>query len=278
MSLRSRWLMQLFVTGGSESAARSARLASGFATRSSATCASSGGRLSRPIARILSICAVRAVAVDAAVDRVAHVLLHLRRHDLHRGGGRAERRQKVLDGLGLLEVDDVVAGAERVLRREPHLQQDRERLAGDVLVVGHELKVVALRRVRDAPAGEERAAQEGRPAALVLENAEVDVMGEGAGCVVAVGGEDRGDLLRVGHQEDGLAAAPAAADGVERKGERPLPELRQTLRERGGGGDDADFARGEAVGVEQHAVGLRLRAAGPVQRRPAKLRFDCRRK
>ena len=43
-----RWFMQLFVTGGQASWARSVRLHDGFAMRSSAVSCKTGGRASRP--------------------------------------------------------------------------------------------------------------------------------------------------------------------------------------------------------------------------------------
>lgn len=208
--------MQLLDTGGLASRARSARLDSGLAMRSMAVSCKISGSVSSPYfrssSRMASSCScaartilvgVRAVAVDAAVDGVAHVLLHFCLHDAHRRERRADRCEHVLNGFGLLEIRDVSAAAHGVLGCKAHFQHEIERLAAHARVAREQFEMVALVRVGHAAAGEKRPAEETLPAAVGFKHAVVDVVGNGA--LLPEDFQDRENLFRRCDEECALA-------------------------------------------------------------------------
>ncbi|CAN4048756.1 DUF3848 domain-containing protein, partial [Dysosmobacter welbionis] len=94
------------------------------------------------------------------------------------GHGRTDQRQEVLDLVALLEVGDEAAVAGHALGGIAALPQQHLQLPAHLQVGGRQLQVVPLGRVRDAAPGEEHPPQEGRPAALLLQQSEVDVQGQ----------------------------------------------------------------------------------------------------
>ena len=114
-------------------------------------------------------------AVDAAVDAVAKILFDLRLHHAHCAHRRADGRQKILDHVALLEIQNAVAAARRFLRGKSGVEQQRAGFAADLIVRGRQLQVVALGRVRDRAAGQKRAAQKRQPLFVLLQHPVIDV-------------------------------------------------------------------------------------------------------
>ena len=189
------------------------------------------------------------VAVELPGDLVAHLPVHLGGHDAHGGHRRAERREEVGDGVGLLEVEESIPFPGGLLGREAQIQQHRVRLPAHALVGGRELQMQALVRVGDAAAGQKSAADKGLHAALVLQHAEIDVVRERGVRVGAEDVEDPGELCAV---EDHEALFPGLAllrETVEVQREGPAEELRQTRGKSVARGNDARFACGKAAAV-----------------------------
>ena len=118
---------------------------------------------------------IRRVAVDAAVDRVAHFLFDLCGHDLHRRGRRADACEQLLNVVALLEIGHAVALPLHVFRLVAHVAQQRLDLAPRLQMRRGKLKMVALERIGHAAARKKGPAQERRAAALLLQQREVDV-------------------------------------------------------------------------------------------------------
>ena len=136
---------------------------------------------------------------------------------------------------------------------------------------GGKLQVVALLGIGDAAACEEGAPYEGRTAALVLQHAEVDMVGEGAADLRAEGVEDQRKLFGVGDGKALLAACPFGRELVEADGKGAFEKLRQALGKVGACGDDAHFPCVKAVAVQQHAVALGHGGVAALQTVPAEL-------
>ena len=136
-----------------------------------------------------------------------------------------------------------------------------------------ELEVVAFFRIGYAPAREEGPAQEGHAVALLLDHAEVDVVGERRARLRAEGLEDLFDLVPVADDKAALARCALVRQHVEGDGKGAAEQPRQARGEGVGGRDDADLPGREGVAVEQHAVALGDGAALFIYFRAAELRF-----
>ena len=218
---------------------------------------------------------IRHIAVHGAVGAVADGLVHLRGHDVHGRGRGADRREQILDVLGLLEIDHRRAAAADAARQKAHLRQQRRHLAAGLRVRAGQLEVIALLGIRHAPAREKRPAQKRRPAALVLKQSEIDVQHHRLARVIAELVDDPVELLRIGNLENELSvAAVVLGQAVELHRKRPLKQARQARGKLGVFRDNAHQRRRERVAVQQHAIGLRPRAAQTADRRAAELTFD----
>ena len=128
------------------------------------------------------------------------------------------------------------------------------------MVGGGQLQMIALLRVGDAPPRQEGAPDESGPAAVLLNHAEVDMVGEGGVNIRAEGVKNQGELLPIGNGKALLTGAgfgqlvKAEAEGLPEQPGQPLGKV-------AAGGDDADLLGGKGVAIEQHAVALRQSAA-----------------
>ena len=133
--------------------------------------------------------------------------------------------------------------------------------------------MVPLGRVRDAAPGEEHPPQEGRPAALLLQQSEVDVQGQVLLRAEAQQVHDPAELAAVCDLEHQLAALPLLRQPVEPQAEGPVKQLGKPGSQSGVPGDDPHLACAEGVAVQQDAVGLRPGAAQLLHRQAAQLVF-----
>ena len=138
---------------------------------------------------------------------------------------------------------------------------------------GHELQVVALQGIRDAAPGEEDAPEEGGAAALLLQEAEIDVQDQVLLRGVAQEVDDVVELFLVRDLEDPLALLPLLRHPVKAQGEGPLEDLWQPLGKAGVFCDDTDLGGVEGMAVEQDPVCLRPGAAVALHRKAAELVF-----
>ena len=130
--------------------------------------------------------------------------------------------------------------------------------------------MVALPGVGHRAAGQERAPEEGRAAAGLLQGREVNVQRQ-ALRVHPIGLVDEPQLVRRLDGKHPLALpfrkpVEGQAERLPEQGGQPLGKG-LVLR------DDAYFSAAEGVAVEQNSVCLRLGAAFPAQSRPAQLIF-----
>ena len=176
--------------------------------------------------------------------------------------------------LGLLEVDDGAAAPHDAARQEAHLLQKRRHLAAGLHVGGGQLQMIALFRVGDTAARQERAPQEGRAAAVVLQQGEVHMQHQRLAGIVAQRVQNAPQLLRLGDLENQLAAGQVVRrQPVELHIERPLEQPGQAGGKLRILGDDPHLLHGEGVAVQQRAVALGPCAAQPLHRAPAQLRL-----
>ena len=131
--------------------------------------------------------------------------------------------------------------------------------------------MVSLLGIDDAASGEKRAAQEARAAAVVLEHAEIDMVGKIV--LLPEGGADGKKLFRIGDKKGPLPSRPFRRHTVEAQAERSAEQTGQPLREPFSRRDHADLAPVEGMAVEQHSVSLGQSAAGPAQTDAAELVF-----
>ena len=135
------------------------------------------------------------------------------------------------------------------------------------------LKVIALVRVRDAAPREERPAYERRAAAVLLQHAVIDMVGEEEVYLRAVDVEYFFYLVA---RCDGEGLFPRRALGgerIERDGERTAEQPRQARGESVARRYYAYLAGGERIAVHQHAVALRHGVAPAVGLLLAQLRL-----
>ena len=118
--------------------------------------------------------------------------------------------------------------------------------------------MIPLSRVGDGAPGQKGPPEEGRPAALLLQHAEVDVQRRGP-VVPPQQLLHSGELAGVLHGEDVLALPVGQAVKGEAKG--PAQQLGQALGKGVALGDDPDLSGGEGIAVEQHPIALGLGAA-----------------
>lgn len=118
---------------------------------------------------------IGAVAVEAAVDAVAQILFHFGRHDIHGRHRRADKGEKILDLVALLEVGHKAAVAGDALGRIAALPQQHAQFPAGLEMGCGQLQMVALGGIGDAAAGKKRPPQKGSPAALLLQHSEVDM-------------------------------------------------------------------------------------------------------
>ena len=228
-----------------------------------------------PRGRIRRLDEVRRLAVDLTVDGVPEVFLHLRLHQLHRGVGRADAREKVLDARAVLEVQQLCARAPGLLGRKTEVEHQTGLLAREALVGTLELEMALLVRSRDRSGHEERAAQKGRDAAVLLEHVAVEVVGDVIFSVISQCVKDAADARRVVDDELLLAAAAfRLAVHEERALQKRLepPHDDRVLRRK------ANLLMREHRGVQQRAVGLRAGAARPAHGNAAQFVFNFGRK
>ena len=173
--------------------------------------------------------------------------------------------------LALLEVRNIAAAPGDALGGEAAVLQQGRHLPVHLGVGGHELQVVALQGVRDAAPGEEDAPEEGGAAALLLQEAEIDVQDQVLLRGVAQEVDDVVELFLVRDLEDPLALLPLLRHPVKAQGEGPLKDLGQPLGKARVLRNDADLGGVEGVAVEQNAVGLRPGAAVALHRKAAEL-------
>ena len=245
MIFLSRWLRQLLVTGGSDRArdprgspedwryAARAVSAAAPAARPSRRRAQAPDRVQLLLRGGHGLVGVGGVAVDLAGDGVAHLLVHLRGHDAHSGHGRAEGCEEIGDGVGPLEIEQGAAAALGLLGRKAEIEQHGVHLTADAAVHGGKLKMKALLRIGHAAPGEEGPAHESLRRTLLLEHAEVDVVGERPIEFGAEGLKDRAQLVPVGDGEALFAAGLGSAASTP--GEGAVEQLRQAPGKVGAG-------------------------------------------
>ena len=125
-------------------------------------------------------------------------------------------------------------------------------------------------RPRHRARHQERAAQEGRDAAVLLKHIAVEVVGDVAFAVIAERVKNAADLLSAG--EDELVLLPHALRLAHDK-KRALQQRLQAARDGGVFRIQPNLLMGERRGVQERAVGLRPRAAHALHGDPAQLVF-----
>ena len=231
------------------------------------------------LGRLHRLVQVGCVAVHPAVHAAHHRLLRLGVHHAHGGQRRADGRQKVLDGLALFEIGDVIGLAGGLLGRKAGLHQQGAHLPAHAVVGGGQLQMVALGRIGHRPARQKGPPEEGAAAVLLFQDGEVDVMGQALGRVVPEGVPQRGELVPVLKGKNVLPR-PVQPFGL------PVKAYFERLFEQGGQtagkflrlGDNAGTPPGKLAAEEEHPIGLRLGAAPVGQSTPAQLRLGLRRK
>ena len=226
------------------------------------------------LGRVHSLAQVGGLAVDPAVDSVAQILLHLGLHDPHGADRRAQRCQKILNLVALLEIEHVAPGPADGFRGEAHLLHQPPDLPAHPQMGRDQLQMIALLRVRHRAPGHKGPPEKRRPAALLFENAQIDLEGHGGGGLQAEDIVNPVDLFRVLHGEN-LLARPVLRQLVELEAEGLLEQLRQPLGKIPALGDDPDCVGRKRIAEQQHAVALRHGAAGPGGRQLAQLLLDA---
>ena len=137
-------------------------------------------------------------------------------------------------------------------------------------MAGHQLQVVALGGVGDAAAGEKHPPQEGGAAAVLLQQAEIDVEHRVLPGIEAEGIDDPRQLPRLRNLENVLLLI-LAGQAVKGHSEGPVQQFGQPLGKALALCDHPDLSGGEGIAVEQRAVELRPGAAAPAHGGPAQL-------
>ena len=99
------------------------------------------------LCRLNGLVHVGHVTVQAPVDPVHQVLLHLGIHHLHGRQGRADGGEHVSNGLALFEVGHIIGFSGRLLGVEVQLRQQGLQLSVNIVVGGGQLQVITLLRV-----------------------------------------------------------------------------------------------------------------------------------
>ncbi len=212
-----------------------------------------------PVGSIESPGGVGVLKVHAAVDPVAHILVHFGAHELQRGLGGAHEGQKVLHALAVLEVDDMEAAPLDIFRREAGLLHELHEVCAEALRGEDIFEVVVLLRVGDGAGCQEGAAQQGGKAAFVLK----DVAAQPAVDLVAAVAELREDGLPV----DGVLHRYAVlAAGGPLQGGAVAGHFPDRVPVGVGNGFvlglDAHFLQAEGTAEQEERIGLGLPAAG----------------
>ena len=121
--------------------------------------------------------------------------------------------------------------------------------------------MVPLGRVGHRAPRQKGAAEKGRPAVVLFQHPEIDVVGHALPWVISEGLEQNSQLVPVLQLKDQLARLPFRRAAVESHLEGFLEEGGQTGGEGLRLGHDTHPGGGKRVAVEQRPVGLRLGAA-----------------
>lgn len=196
--------------GGCISPASSVKLDSGFSCRALAAWSSFSGRdSSRPHSSSRRMAAsyswagvhhlggVGVVAVAPAVDLVFQFFLQLGLHNPHGGYRSAQQREKILNGVALLEIQHTAAAPIHKLGIDAqHLLNEGRGLPAHKAVGSGELQMVALGRVRHRTPRQKRPSEKGNFTAVLLQHPQVHVEGHGVLPAEAVGLLDGPQLFR----------------------------------------------------------------------------------
>ena len=211
---------------------------------------------------------VGGLAVDLTVHAVAQPLLRPGALQCAGGSGCAHESQELLDLDAAFEVGDLTAAPGRLAGLAAHVGQQRRQLPAGLGVAGDQLQVVALGGLGGAAAGKERAPQKRGAAAVLLQQAEVDVEHRALAGVEAKGVHDAAGLLPVRDLKD-VFLLPLRRQAVKGEAKGPVQKGGEPLREALALRDDPHLLGGKGVAVEQRTVGLRPGAARISQRRLA---------
>ena len=160
-----------------------------------------------------------------------------------------------------------------MLRGEAHIAKKRFDLLCRLQMRGGKLQMIALFGIGHTSAGEKRAAQKRRAAALLLQQGKIDMQRKMRLSVVAKRAEDGGELVLVRDAKHQLSAVLFLRQGVKADGKRLLKEPGKPCGKLLVFRHDTHLADRKAVGIEQYAVRLGDRAAVARKRGLADLRF-----
>ena len=166
----------------------------------------------------------------------------------------ADAGEKVGNLVRLFEVEQGMRTALGLLRLQVHLQQHRAKLPADAVVTGGELEMKTLFGIGHAASGQKGTFDKGFTAAGIFENAEIDVMGDGAAGVAAEALENVGDFFGIEDAEAALAQGVLRRELVKAEGKGFFEQPRKALGKGRGGGNNPNLGGAEGVAVEQDAV------------------------
>ena len=179
--------------------------------------------------------------------------------------------------LRLLEVNNRAAAPADAVGQKAHLRQQGRHLPAGLCMAGIQLQMIALFRVGDTAPRQKGPPQEGRPAALVLQQPEVHMEHQILPGIVAQLVDDAVQLAPVGDAEDQLPPL-LLRQTVEFQTEGPLEQPGQPGGKVSALGNDPHLCGAEGIAVEQHTIGLSSGAAQALHRHPAQLVFYLSRK